>query len=72
MFEKDEGEQIRIIGWIQKLLVGIPNTIVKIPAHYLCKNIGGSPLFKHINHTSYIIEMYGYHNPYLTFKSIFS
>lgn len=72
LFEQAESKLIESLGWLQKFLVAVPNTILKIPAHYLCKTIGGTPFYKHINHTSYIIEMYGRENPYLTYDSIFS
>ena len=65
-------EQTQYLPWLQTLLAALPNSILKIPAHYLCKNIGGTPFFRYLNHKAYIIEMYGKENPYLSYDSVFS
>lgn len=56
---EDVYEQLESVRWLQRFLVGVPRVILKIPAHYLCRTLGGAPLFQLLNHSDYLIEMHG-------------
>jgi hypothetical protein len=72
IFEAEQNQQAQDAEWLKKLLSIVPNSILKIPAHYLCKTINNSPFHSLLNHKFYIIELYGNENPYLTLESVFT